>query len=137
MDASLIAWAGSLSRPVSHFGCASSVTDFAVPALDALVEAGHEIVAVYCQPPRPAGRGKADRKTAVHERAEELGLEVRTPGTLRNADEQARFAVRGLQPPVRSPVRALSPPFWTRLMRARHDLCKRRERGRLPQAVLL
>ena len=66
--------------------------DFAVPALNALVEAGHEIAAVYCQPPRPAGRGKADRKTAVHERAEQLGLEVRTPRTLRNADEQARFA---------------------------------------------
>ena len=66
--------------------------DFAVPALDALVEAGHEIAAVYCQPPRPAGRGKAARKTAVHQRAEELGLEVRTPKTLRDADEQARFA---------------------------------------------
>jgi methionyl-tRNA formyltransferase len=66
--------------------------DFALPALNALVEAGHEIAAVYCQPPRPAGRGKADRKTAVHQRAEQLGLEVRTPRTLRNADEQAQFA---------------------------------------------
>lgn len=66
--------------------------DFAVPALNALVEAGHEIAAVYCQPPRPAGRGKAERKTAVHERTEQLGLEVRTPRTLRNANEQARFA---------------------------------------------
>jgi methionyl-tRNA formyltransferase len=66
--------------------------EFAVPALNALVDAGHEIVAVYCQPPRPAGRGKADRKTAVHERAEHLGLEVRTPRTLRDADEQKKFA---------------------------------------------
>jgi len=66
--------------------------DFAVPALNALVEAGHEIAAVYCQPPRPAGRGKADRKTAVHERAEALGLEVRTPRTLRDAEELAKFA---------------------------------------------
>ena len=66
--------------------------EFAVPALNALVEAGHEIVAVYCQPPRPAGRGKADRKTAVHERAEQLGLQVRTPRTLRDSDEQAKFA---------------------------------------------
>ena len=66
--------------------------DFAVPALNALVEAGHDIAAVYCQPPRPAGRGKADRKTAVHERAEALGLEVRTPRTLRDAEEQAKFA---------------------------------------------
>ena len=68
--------------------------DFAVPSLNALVEAGHEVVAAYCQPPRPAGRGKADRKTAVHERAEALGIEVRTPKTLRNEEEQARF--RGL-----------------------------------------
>ena len=65
--------------------------DFAVPSLNALVEAGHEVIAAYCQPPRPAGRGKADRKTAVHERAEELGIEVRTPKTLRNEAEQARF----------------------------------------------
>ena len=66
--------------------------DFAVPALNALAEAGHEIAAVYCQPPRPAGRGKADRKTAVHEWAEQLGLEVRTPKSLRSAEEQERFA---------------------------------------------
>jgi methionyl-tRNA formyltransferase len=65
--------------------------DFAVPSLDALVEAGHDVVAAYAQPPRAAGRGKAERKTAVHERAEQLGIEVRTPRTLRDADEQARF----------------------------------------------
>ena len=68
--------------------------EFAVPSLDALVEAGHEVMAAYCQPPRPAGRGKAERKTAVHERAEQLGIEVRTPKTLRDDEEQARF--RGL-----------------------------------------
>jgi methionyl-tRNA formyltransferase len=65
--------------------------DFAVPSLNALVEAGHEVAAVYSQPPRRAGRGKGERKTAVHERAEELGIEVRTPRTLRNEEEQARF----------------------------------------------
>src|SRR3982751_1844532 len=65
--------------------------DFAVPSLDALAGAGHDVVAVYAQPPRPAGRGKAERKTAVHERADQLGIEVRTPKTLRDADEQARF----------------------------------------------
>ena len=65
--------------------------DFAVPSLHALVEAGHEVVAVYSQPPRPAGRGKGERKTAVHERAEGLGIEVRTPKSLRNEEEQARF----------------------------------------------
>jgi len=68
--------------------------DFAVPSLNALVEAGHEVVAAYCQPARPAGRGKAERKTPVHERAEQLGIEVRTPKSLRNDDEQAQF--RGL-----------------------------------------
>jgi len=66
--------------------------DFAVPALDALVAAGHEVAAVYCQPPRPAGRGKALQPSPVQRRAEALGLEVRTPVTLRDADEQARFA---------------------------------------------
>ena len=65
--------------------------EFAVPSLDALVEAGHDVVAVYSQPPRPAGRGKGERRTAVHERAEELGIEVRTPRTLRDAEEQGRF----------------------------------------------
>jgi methionyl-tRNA formyltransferase len=65
--------------------------DFAVPSLNALSEAGYDIVAAYSQPPRPAGRGKGQRKTAVHERAEELGIDVRTPKTLRNEEEQARF----------------------------------------------
>ncbi len=65
--------------------------EFAVPSLDALVGAGHELAAAYCQPPRPAGRGKAPRPTAVQRRAEELGIEVRTPTSLRSAQEQARF----------------------------------------------
>jgi methionyl-tRNA formyltransferase len=66
--------------------------DFAVPSLRALVAAGHEVAAVYAQPPRPAGRGKAERKTAVHAAAEALGIDVRTPRTLRDPDEKARFA---------------------------------------------
>jgi methionyl-tRNA formyltransferase len=65
---------------------------FAVPTLDALAGAGHDVVAVYCQPPRPAQRGKKLQKTAVHLRAEEMGLEVRTPGRLRGPEEQAAFA---------------------------------------------
>ena len=69
--------------------------EFAVPTLEALAASGQELVAVYSQPPRPAGRGKGERKTAVHERAEALGLAVRTPRTLRDADEQARFAALG------------------------------------------
>lgn len=66
--------------------------DFSVPVLDALVAAGHEIAAVYCQPPRPAGRGKKDRPTPVHARASELGLEVRHPVSLKGAEEQSDFA---------------------------------------------
>jgi methionyl-tRNA formyltransferase len=65
---------------------------FAVPSLDALVAAGHEVICVYTQPPRPAGRGKGEQMTAVHKRAEELGIEVRHPRTLRDPQEQARFA---------------------------------------------
>jgi len=68
--------------------------DFAVPSLNALVEAKHDVIAVYSQPPRPAGRGKGERRTAVHDRADELGIAVRTPRTLRNDDEQSSF--RGL-----------------------------------------
>ncbi|MEM8592772.1 MAG: methionyl-tRNA formyltransferase [Pseudomonadota bacterium] len=66
--------------------------DFSVPVLEALVEAGHEIACVYCQPPRPAGRGKKDRPTPVQSRAEALGLPVRHPKSLRNEQAQAEFA---------------------------------------------
>ena len=66
--------------------------EFSVPALDALVEAGHEIAAVYTQPPRPAGRGKKDRPSPVQARAEALGLPVRHPKSLRNDEAQAEFA---------------------------------------------
>lgn len=65
---------------------------FAMPTLDALVEAGHEIVAVYCQPPRPAQRGKKVQPTPVQQRAEQLGLTVRTPARLREPAEQEAFA---------------------------------------------
>ncbi len=66
--------------------------DFAVPTLDALVAAGHSLVAIYSQPPRPAGRGKAPRPTPVHARAEALGMAVRTLVSLKSADAQADFA---------------------------------------------
>lgn len=65
--------------------------DFAVPTLDALVAAGHDICAVYSQPPRPAGRGKALSPTPVHKRAEELGLAVHTPVALKDEDAQRNF----------------------------------------------
>lgn len=66
--------------------------DFSVPVLDALIQAGHDVVAVYCQPPRPAGRGKKDRPGPVHARALELGLDVRHPVSLKGAEEQKSFA---------------------------------------------
>lgn len=65
--------------------------DFSVPALHGLIEAGHEIVAVYTQPPRPAGRGKALRRQPVHEAADALGIPVRTPEKLRHNDEELAF----------------------------------------------
>ncbi|MEH6827414.1 methionyl-tRNA formyltransferase [Parasphingorhabdus sp.] len=70
--------------------------DFAVPALNALHEAGHEIVAVYSQPPRPAGRGKKLAPSPVQRVAEELGIEVRTPVSLKGETEQAAFAALDL-----------------------------------------
>lgn len=66
--------------------------DFSVSVLDALVDAGHDIAAVYSQPPRPAGRGKKDRPSPVHARADALGIEVRTPVSLKTAEAQAEFA---------------------------------------------
>lgn len=64
---------------------------FAVPALRALVASGHDVVAVYTRPPRPAGRGYAERRSAVHEAAVELGLGVHTPATLKSETEAAAF----------------------------------------------
>ena len=67
--------------------------DFAVPALDALVEAGHEVVAAYSQPPRPGGRrGRELVAGPVQQRAEALGIAVRHPVSLRGAEAQAEFA---------------------------------------------
>jgi methionyl-tRNA formyltransferase len=69
---------------------------FAVPTLAALHAAGHEIVAVYTQPPRPAQRGKKVQQSAVHVWAEAHGLPVRTPKRLKDAEEQAAFAALNL-----------------------------------------
>lgn len=69
---------------------------FALPTLRALIEAGHEIVCVYSQPPRPAGRGKKERQTPVHEFAAARGIEVRTPKSLKKPPEQEAFAALNL-----------------------------------------
>lgn len=68
--------------------------EFSVAALDA-VHAAHEVVCVYTQPPRPAGRGKKDRPSPVQARADELGLMVRHPARLKGAEAQAEFAALG------------------------------------------
>ena len=65
--------------------------DFSVPTLKALLKAGHEVVAVYSQPPRPAGRGKKDRPSPVHQFAQQQGLEVRTPVSLRKLEPRKAF----------------------------------------------
>ena len=68
---------------------------FAVPALEALVAAGHDIACVYTQPPRPAGRGQRERRSAVHRTASRHGLPVRHPARLGDAREFA-----GLSPDI-------------------------------------
>ena len=65
---------------------------FALPALAELVGQGHEIAAVYCQPPRPAGRGMAEQMAPVHRQADVFGLPVLTPASLKSAEEQSRFS---------------------------------------------
>ncbi len=69
--------------------------DFAVPALRALHAAGHDIIAVYSQPPRPANRGKKLTKSAVHMAAEELGLAVKTPLNFKSQQDQDEFDALG------------------------------------------
>jgi methionyl-tRNA formyltransferase len=71
--------------------------DFAVPTLAELIGQGHEIVAVYSQPPRPAGRGMAERPSPVQQLAEQFGIPVLTPASLRSAEEQERFAALGAE----------------------------------------
>ena len=67
--------------------------DFAVPTLQALVDAAHEVVCVYTQPPRPGGRrGKELTPTPVHQRASDLGIEVRHPKSLKSDEDQEDFA---------------------------------------------
>jgi methionyl-tRNA formyltransferase len=65
--------------------------DFAVPTLQAIVDQGHGVAAVYTQPPRAAGRGMADRKSPVHAFADAHGIPVATPSTLKDADAQSAF----------------------------------------------
>ena len=90
-DAGATSSIGSPPR-LAFFGSAP----FAVPSLAALLDAAYAIAAVYTQPPRPADRGHKLKRSAVQVFAEARGLPVHTPETLRDADEQRRFAELGL-----------------------------------------
>jgi methionyl-tRNA formyltransferase len=75
-------------------------SEFAVPALQALVDAGHDVAAVYTRAPKPAGRGQQERKTPVHTLADTLGLAVKTPKTLKNEIEAEAFRALDLDAAV-------------------------------------
>jgi methionyl-tRNA formyltransferase len=70
--------------------------DFAVPTLEAILAAGHDVACVYSQPPRPAGRGKELRETAVHAAANRHGLPVRTPLNFKSPEDREAFAALNL-----------------------------------------
>jgi methionyl-tRNA formyltransferase len=84
--------------------------DFAVPTLEALIAAGHELAAVYCQPPRPAGRGKAPRPSPVQQRAAAAGIAVRTPVSLKGEQEQEAFRALALDVAVVAAYGLILPP---------------------------
>jgi len=84
--------------------------DFAVPALDALVAANHDIVRVYTQPPRPAGRGQRATPSPVHSRAQDLGFDVHTPISLKPEAERQVFASLDLDAAVVVAYGLLLPP---------------------------
>jgi methionyl-tRNA formyltransferase len=71
--------------------------EFSVPTLTEIVASGHEVIAVYTRAPKPAGRGQAERKSPVHEAAENFGIPVFTPKSLRNETEQLQFASLGAE----------------------------------------
>ena len=66
--------------------------DFSVPILESLIEAGHQVICVYSQPPRPAGRGHKEQLTPVHAFAHQRNIPVRTPKSLKSPEAQAEFA---------------------------------------------
>jgi methionyl-tRNA formyltransferase len=84
--------------------------EFAVPTLNALVAAGHDVVAAYTQPPRPAGRGKKLMPSAVQLVAEDLGIQVRSPASLRKDEEQSAFAALGADCAVVAAYGLILPP---------------------------
>ena len=84
--------------------------DFALPAFEALLDAGHEVVRAYAQPPRPAGRGHKLRPSPVHAFAETRGIPVATPASFRDAALQRDFAALDLGAAVTAAYGLLLPP---------------------------
>jgi methionyl-tRNA formyltransferase len=84
--------------------------EFAVPTLDMLLASGHHVPAVYTQPPRPAGRGKASSPSPVQRRAEEAGIEVRSPASLRDPEAQREFEQLDLDMAVVAAYGLILPP---------------------------
>lgn len=84
--------------------------DFAVPSLHALIDAGHEVVCVYTQPPRPSGRGHRETPSPVHSFAAEHGIAVRHPTSLKTAEAQAAFAALELDAAVVAAYGLILPP---------------------------
>lgn len=65
--------------------------EFSIPCLSEIIQKGHDVKAVYTQPPRPAGRGGKTRKTPIHDFAEKAGLTVLTPNRLKSEEAKATF----------------------------------------------
>ena len=91
--------------------------EFSVPVLDALLDAGHRVIAVYSQPPRPAGRGQRETPGAVHTHADARGIPVRTPASLKNDAELAAFAAFGADAAVVVAYGLILPPPFLRAPR--------------------
>lgn len=83
---------------------------FALPALQALIDSDHEVVAVYSQPPRPAGRGQKLRPSAVQTLAEQHGIDVYTPTSLKSEEVQAKFAAHGADAAIVAAYGLILPP---------------------------
>ena len=96
--------------------------DFSVPVLDALIAAGHEIIAVYSQPPRPADRGQREKSSTVHAFAHRKGLDVRTPETFEDENEQAAFKALFKARGADGAHRALVVADWRRLPKVVFDV---------------
>ena len=104
--------------------------DFAVPTLNAIIRRGHEITAVYTQPPRPAGRGMSKRCSPVQKQAQTHGMEVRTPVSLKPRHEQEAFAALGADVAVVVAYGLILPPA---VLRAPAHGCLNLHASRLPR----